>query len=132
MQSALGKRFAILTTALPLPCVIVSLVLGAIRGWLDLDFLQYPINLLLICCGICYPASLVLTLLWGLTTKSAVLLFTPVSSLILITLFVLFLPDNIRENPWRAIDIFIFAGLVVLNLLQYMSLRRRTLDERGR
>jgi len=115
-----------------LPLLALSLVFAAVRSGLGLDFLGIPATALLLISGISYLMSIVLTIVYGFVSKSTQLLFPPFASLLLIALFVIFLPENVREDPWRTSDIFIFVGLVLFNIMQMLSLRRRSLVLTGR
>jgi hypothetical protein len=120
------KKFAYIATIVPLPLLILGIVFGSLANGLRLDFLGYFSAILLLASGISYLASLILTITYGFVSRRSPLLFTPTTSLLLIALFVGFLPDNVHEHPWRAIDISIFAGLTVLNIAQIFSLRRKS------
>jgi hypothetical protein len=132
MKDLICKRLAFWATVCPLPTLALSLVFAAIRSALSLDFLGILIAALLLISGISYLASLVLTIVCGFVSKSTQLLFPPFASLLLIALFVIFLPEKVREDPWRTSDIFIFVGLILFNIVQMLSLRRRSLVLIGR
>ena len=132
MQDLICKRFAYWATVCPLPMLALSLVFAAIRSALGLDFLTVLTTALLLISGMSYLASLVLTIVYGFVSKSKQLLFPPFASILLIALFVIFLPENVREDPWRTSDIFIFVGLVLISIMQMLSLRRRSLVLIGR
>jgi len=132
MQDLICKRLAYWSTVIPLPALAVSLIVGAVRIGLELEFLRLLMTALLVTSASSYMASLLLTIVCGVVSKSRPLLILPATSLLLIALFVVFLPENVRENPWRVVDIFIFVGLVVLNIMQMLSLRRRSLALTGR
>jgi hypothetical protein len=132
MKDLICKRLAYWATVCPLPMLALSLVFAAIGSGLGLNFLSVLTTALLLISGICYLASLVLTIVCGFMLKSTRLLFPPFASLLLIALFVIFLPEKVQQDPWRTSDIFIFIGLVSFNIMQMMSLRGRSHVLKGR
>jgi hypothetical protein len=132
MQNTICRKLAFFATVAPLPALALCMVLGTLRAGLAWEFLRYPTTTLLIAAGVSYLLSLILSVVCGFLFKAASLLVPPISSLLLIALFVALLPDDVREDPWRVIDVIIFVGLIALNILQILLLRRRSLAETNR
>jgi hypothetical protein len=124
MQHLICRRLAYWTTIIPLPALILSLGVSALRIGTGFDILRLLTAFLLLVCGAGYLASIVLTILCGFLSKTPKLLFPPTASLLLAALFVILLPENVREDPWRTVDVLIFIGLVIFNVAQVLSLRR--------
>lgn len=126
MYDEICRRLAYWTTSIPLPSIALALILGSIANGSELGFPRHLATGLLVISGIAYLLSLFLTIAYGFMAKKSRILLTPTASLLLIALFVVFLPQNVRENPWRTVDVVTFAGLALLNVMQIVMLRQQT------
>ncbi len=131
MRGSLCKKFALRATMVPLPLLALSIVSGSLATGLGLTYLRYFTVILLLGSGIGYVASLALTIVYGFISRRPPIMFLPAASLVLIALFVAALPEDVRAEPWRAIDIAIFTGLIVMNIAQMISLRKEPLSSAG-
>ena len=127
MYDGICKRLAYWATFIPLPSIALALALGSVGTSMGLVFLGHVATGLLVISGIAYLVSLILTIVYGFLSKRSRILLPPTASLLLIALFVVLLPENVHEDPWRTVDVLIFGGLAALNVMQIMVLRKRTL-----
>ena len=131
MRGATCWKLAFAATILPLPLLALATVLGSIGTGLGFGFIRYVTAILLVASGTSYLASFGLAAAYGFISRRPRLLLIPAASLFLIAIFVVALPDNVREEPWRTIDIAVFAGLIALNIAQVLLLRRKTPETAG-
>ncbi|MFH1894236.1 MAG: hypothetical protein ABIK83_16320 [Candidatus Zixiibacteriota bacterium] len=118
-------RFAYLTSLIPLPAAILLMIVVTVNADLGSAFLSGSITLLIWVLLLGYFSSIVLTIVSGFLAKSRWILFPPVVALLDIVLFLIFLPEQESAVGWRVIDAVLLGGLIVLNIIQIVILRKQ-------
>ncbi|MBU1319039.1 MAG: hypothetical protein KKH67_07565 [candidate division Zixibacteria bacterium] len=118
-------RFAYLTSLVPLPAVILLMIVVTVNAGVGSGFLNGVTTLLIWVLILGYSTSIVLTIVSGFLAKSRWILFAPVVALLDIVLFLIFLPEQESAVGWRVIDAVLLGGLIVLNIIQIVILRKQ-------
>lgn len=124
MRDGICRKLAYWAALVPLPAVVLALLLGSVGAGTGIVFFRTLTAGLLVISGVVYIASLILAVAYGFISKRSRILILPTTSLLLIALFIVFLPDDVREDPWRTVDVVTFAGLAAVNVMQIVALRR--------
>lgn len=117
-------RFAYLTSLMTLPSLILALMLVSANASIDSGFLSFLASIFIWITILSYASSVVLTIVSGFLAKSRWILFPPVLALLDIVLFLMFLPQDETAVGWRAIDVILLGGLVILNIAQVVILKK--------
>ena len=118
------SRIVYASTAAPLPLLLIAILLSVLVSSTGLAFIDRLVSLLLWITGLSYLISLILAVVCGLARRSKILLFPALLAMLDIALFVVFLPKDETAVGWRFIDYLLIGGLVVLNMVQWLVLRR--------
>ena len=119
-------RFAYLTSLIPLPAVILLMIVVTVNAGVGSGFLNGISTLLIWVLILGYSTSIVLAIVSGFLAKSRWILFPPVVALLDIVLFLIFLPEQESAVGWRFIDAVLLGGLIVLNVVQIVILRKQS------
>lgn len=125
MYGGICRKMAYWAALVPLPTIALALLLGSLGAGLEIESFEHLSTGLLAISGIVYIVSLILAIVYGFISKSSRILIIPTASLLLIALFVIFLPEDVREDPWRLVDVITLGGLAALNVTQIVVLRKR-------
>jgi len=119
-------RFAYLTSLIPLPTVILLMIVVTVNAGFGSGFLNGVTTLLIWVLILGYSTSIVLAIVSGFLAKSRWILFPPVVALLDIVLFLIFLPEQESAVGWRVIDAVLLGGLIVLNIVQIVILKKQS------
>jgi hypothetical protein len=117
-------RVALVISLVPIPALVLSLLLLTIDSALGKTPLGDISTALLWVVGVAYLLSMAATMFAGVVWGSRLLLLPPVTSVIDLGLFAVFLPPGDSAVGWRTIDAVLLSLLCLLNVVQIMLLRR--------
>jgi hypothetical protein len=115
---------------MPLPSLILLMIIVGVNASLGIGFLSSIATLFVWVTILSYSTSIVLAIASGFLAKSRWILFPPIVSLLDIILFLMFLPQEETAVGWRAIDVILLGGLVILNIAQIVILRKHNIHTR--
>lgn len=124
MLKFICARLLYWATVVPLPTLVAAILVTMLGNAADISLITGFATLLLWVVAIAFMLSIVLAVACGLIRKSKILLFPAFLAMLDIALFVIFLPEDETAVGWRFIDYVLVGGLVALNVIQWLVLRR--------
>ncbi len=124
MLRLICARLLYWATVVPLPTLVAVILLTLLGNAAGISFVTGFAALLLWVVAIAFALSILLAVACGLIRKSKILLFPAFLAMLDIALFVIFLPEDETALGWRFIDYILVGGLVALNVVQWLVLRR--------
>lgn len=124
MLKFICARLLYWATVVPLPTLVAAILVTMLGNAADISLITGFATLLLWVVALAFMLSIVLAVACGLIRKSKILLFPAFLAMLDIALFVIFLPEDETAVGWRFIDYVLVGGLVALNVIQWLVLRR--------